>query len=411
MIARAALTLLAVAVASDFAFGAEPRGAAPGAFAAVVGDDVDVVLFPGARRPAPRPSVTVATRVHASPAAVGAVLLDPARYRAALPSLVHADVVATRPAADPTTGPERLLAWELEIPLFNLKGRAWLSRQRDVVELTLVEGAFAPGHVRFRVATAPDGKATILVSEVQVEARSANWIIRRVARHDPWAETALTAAAAWVVTRAVALEAESPPHKDVLPRPTAPIAAPLATALDGASLAGGAFASLRKAGVVAAVHRAPTGRLAWVSAAVAVSGAPEAVAQRVGTPESWQVFPGWKSIKRLPGQTANELRIAVEDNVAFVDLDATWRVTYGEPSVRATVVDGATRGAVLGWQTFPGVGAASSLTVLSMHPRIDATGYAARKMLATEPLLEHALALALTYADAAAVADLLGGAR
>jgi hypothetical protein len=280
--------------------------------------------------------------------------------------------------------------------------------------LTLVEGAFAPGHVRFRVA--PDGSgATILITEAQVEPRSANWIFRRVARHDPWAETAMTASAALVLARAVALEVELPHLAGHGPaRPDGPIAGPVAAALDGNALASATFASLRRAGLVAVVQRTRRGRLHHVSAAVSMSGSPTQVAGRVNVPESWVVFPGWKSVRRLPSGSppppASVLKIAVEDNVAFVDLDATWDVTYA-PSARATVIAGATKGAVLGWQVFPASASpamqagAAAVTVLSEHPRLDQSGYVARKMIEAEPLMEHALALALTYADLAAVAD------
>ena len=378
----------------------------PLAFAAALTDDTDVVLFPAARRPAPRPVVTVATRVHGSPSAVGAVLLDPARYRAALPSLIRADVVSRRPASTAAAPPDRLLAWELEIPLFNLKGKAWLIRQGDAVELALGEGAFAPGHVRFRVA--PDGaRGTILVTEAQVDARSANWIFRRVARHDPWSEAAMTASAAYVVARAVALEVAAPHGAHGPARPDGPIAAPSASTLDATALASSPFAPLRAAGVVATVRRAPRGRLSYVSVAVPIASAPAPVATRVNAPASWTAFPGWKSVTPLPSPPPHHQLIAVEDNVAFVDLDATWDVAYA-PAARATVIDGATRGAVLGWQTFPDPNrAGAAIAVLSVHPRLDASGYVARKMIAAEPLMEQALALALTYADAAALADRL----
>ena len=393
----------------------EVRAAAPGgagasplpvAFAAALTDDSDVVLFPAARRPGPRPVVTVATRVRGAPAAVGAVLLDPARYKAALPSLIRADVVATHPGSTPGGPVDRLLAWELEIPLFNLQGKAWLIRQGDVIDLELVEGAFAPGHVRFRVAADGDGR-TILTTEAQLDARSANWIFRRVARHDPWAETAMTAAAAWVVARAVALEVEVPHAGRGPARPDAPIAAPAADVLDGTPLATPPFSSLRRAGMVATVHRTPRGRLAYVAAAAAIGADPTHVAARVNAPETWAAFPGWKSVTRQPSPPPSHVTIAVEDNVAFVDLDATWDIAYA-PSARATVIDGATRGAVLRWQTFPDLDPArlhKASAVLSEHPRLDASGYVARKMIAAEPLMEHALALALTYADAAATAD------
>ena len=177
----------------------------PAAVTDVLASDVDVVLFPKGRRPAPRPEVTVLTRVRATPDALGAVLLEPARYHVALPPLLRADVVGTRPGAgsgqrESPYGPERLLDWELEFPFFNLKGRAWLSRRADTIELTLIEGAFAPGHLTVRLAPAAgDRRATVMSSTVQIEPRSANWIIRRIVGHDPWAETAMTAAAATLV--------------------------------------------------------------------------------------------------------------------------------------------------------------------------------------------------------------------
>lgn len=215
----------------------------------------------------------------------------------------------------------------------------------------------------------------------------------------------MTASAAYVIARAVALEVESP-HADTQgpARPDGPIGAPPATALDGTALARAPFAPLRRAGVVATVRRTPRGRLACVSTAVTILAAPVEVAARVSAPETWTAFPGWKSVTRLPSAPQHQ-KIAVEDNVAFVDLDATWDVAYG-PSARATVIDGATRGAVLGWQAFPDPArATAAIAVLSEHPRLDASGYVARKMIAAEPLMEPALALALTYADAAAVAD------
>src|SRR6185503_7245144 len=96
-------------------------------------------------------------------------------------------------------------------------------------------------------------------------------------------------------------------------------------------------------------------------------------------------------------------RIEVNDNVALVDLDAVWSVSTSLPT-RATVVEGDIRGAVLGWDVQPTERADQSLAILSMHPRLDCAGFVERRLIAAEPLLEHALAVALTYVDAAAMA-------
>ncbi|MES1164519.1 MAG: hypothetical protein ABUR63_02075, partial [Verrucomicrobiota bacterium] len=152
-----------------------------------------------------------ATRVVATPAAVANVLLNVEPMKDALPALVRADVIATRPGPRPGAWPDRLLAWEVEIPLFNLSGRAWLRQHEDGAELTLTEGAFAPGRVRFRAARAAARRDTIVTCEVQIEPRSAGWLFRRVAGHDPWSEVAVSAATSWVLLRAVAQQAEAAP--------------------------------------------------------------------------------------------------------------------------------------------------------------------------------------------------------
>jgi len=391
----------------------------PSAVVDVLADDVDVVLFPKGRRPAPRPEVTVLTRVGAKPDAIGAVLLDPSRYHVALPPLLRADVVGTRPgpASAPggaAYGPERLLDWELEFPFFNLKGRAWLSRRADTIELALFEGAFAPGRLTVRLAPAAgDGRATVMTSAVQIEPRSANWIIRRIVAHDPWAETAMTAAAALVLTRAVALLAESggrPPS-----RPKGPMAPPAVGKLDGAALAGVAGALAGGAGAIATVRRTPSGRLAWVSAAVPLAGAPAALEPRLAAPETWRAFPGWKSVRRVPvapgspSPPSGQVDFEVTDDIAFVDFDAVWRMPAGAPG-RARAVEGSIAGAVLAWQAFPGATPDATTAVLSLHPRLDQAGFIQKRMVAVEPLLEHAFALALTYADAVSVAASLDSA-
>ncbi|MBC8133984.1 MAG: hypothetical protein H7X95_13450, partial [Deltaproteobacteria bacterium] len=252
-----------------------------------------------------------------------------------------------------------------------------------------------------------------LTCEMQVEIRSTNWMFRKVARHDPWAETGMSAAMVWVVARAVALRAESTPA--IVPfRPRVAIQPPVAAALDGAHLAAAGLEGLRRAGVLASIRRAPNGRLAWSSVAIQVTGSPRETAARLSTPETWSVFPGWKSVKRIPASTSKSqsksppppdpLLIAVEDDISLVDLDAVWALSPMAPG-RATAVEGDIRGAVFAWQAWPGDDLRTTTAVLSMHPRLDAAGFIERKLVAAEPLLEHAFSIALSYVDAAAIAD------
>ena len=414
-----------------------PESPAPAAFEPGLSSNTDLLLLPLARRPSPRPVVTAATRVMAAPDAVTAVLLNPTSLRQALPSLIRAEIVASRPGPRPDAWPDRLIAWEVEIPLFNLKSRGWLRQRPQGAELELVEGAFAPGMIQFRTAPTIDRTGTILTCQVQLEIQSTTWILRKISRHDPWAETAMSAAAAWVVARALALRAEAAPGPGAaLVRPREPIQPPAAAELEGSFMGGPALAGLRATGVLGAIRRRPGGRLGWASVAFRVPGSPPDVVSRLATPESWAVFPAWKSVTRrpppeargvpgpaprasakgtgIPTQTetasatgsAGLAVVDVVDRVPLADLDAAWSVELTPPG-RATAIAGDTRGAVLAWQAAPAQDGQGSTVVLSMHPRLDAAGFVERRLIAAEPLLEHGLGIALAYVDAAAMAESL----
>jgi len=229
----------------------------------------------------------------------------------------------------------------------------------------------------------------------------------------------MSAATGWVLARAVALRAEgaakqaatkTPAWTATARHPTNAIGAPPAERLDGRALGGAGLAPLRAAGTLAAVHRTPGGRLAWASVSVPIAGAAPAVATRLATPETWRAFPGWKKVRRLQAPAPDALLVEVEDDISFVDFDAVWRTSWS-PATRATAVRGDIRGAVLGWDVTAGDRPGTVLAVLSMHPRLDAAGFVERRLIAAEPLLEHGLALALAYADAAATAEALDPQR
>jgi hypothetical protein len=74
--------------------------------------------------------------------------------------------------------------------------------------------------------------------------------------------------------------------------------------------------------------------------------------------------------------------------------------------MRWVAVEGATRGARLGWAVVP-QGPRAATVALSSYPRLEATGSVPRRFLIAEPLLESGLALAVAYADVAATSAFL----
>ncbi len=346
----------------------------------------DLVVFAPHKPPEP-PRVLGAALSNASAERLLALVQQPAAYQQALPRIRRADVVSVQ-------GSDKLVAWELEIPLWNLKGKLWLRPRPDGVDLELAEGDLAPGLFQIRI-DAGDARSLIVV-EGRANLRDANWMSKKLVAKNALAEPAMTAAAAWILLRAMALEAErSGPQAPAGRWPTQPTG-PLATPFDGTALGKIAL----EAGdtlVYGAVRRRPDGRLAWADVATSVPLSPEALTQRLAEPDRWRAFPGWRAVKVLRAPGTAPAIWEVDTKFPFVDMDATWAVTFGPP-LRAQAIDGDTKGAVMGWDLL--AGPKNGVAVLSMHPRLDKAGYVPRKFVEAEPLGEHGLALGLAYVDA-----------
>jgi len=368
------------------------------ALLALRGADLAVIDYPVSGGP---PSALVATRVAVAPAALAAVLGDARAYREAIPALVRAEVIQRRrpPGA---TDDEQLLEWELEIPLFNLKGKAWIRPRPGGVDLTLVEGDLAPGKLAFTWAPANPG--TILMLESQANVRAAGWLFRRVASRSPFGAAAMNVTAAYVVLRAAAERALHPGDGRGR-RPQAAPSAPAPSALitDAPALTDSpTLAPFRRGGAIAAVRRSDSGRLASVAVTAAVATPAPALLHWLASPATWSTFPGWKKVKPLAGD-----RIAIEDNLPFVDFETTWQLRRDRAGgFTALAAEGAIRGALFAWDVRAAPeDARHSVAVLSLYPRLEASGYIPRKFIAAEPLLEHGMALALAYVDAMAMAS------
>jgi hypothetical protein len=348
--------------------------------------DLVVVAQPGAPD---APRAWGITRVAASPAAIKDVLLDPAHYRALIPALVKSEL-------EQSNGTAPVVDWELEIPLFNLSGRMALHNRPDGVTIELFEGDFAPGRLSFTVGPDARGGSTLIVDAV-LDVKRSTWMLRRIVKRSPVGEPAALTAAAYVALRAVALRAEHPRARDAW-RPRTPAAPPAAWSPDPRPLAGNLLAPLRARGVVALVARTPDDHLAGVAAAVELSVPAPAASAVLRAPTSWRAFPGWETIDVRPGP--NGPGADVRDNLPLVDLDASWAAEPG-PGARWIATAGATRGARLGWDVYPG--ANGSIAALTLYPRLETTGSIARRFIAAEPLLEEGLSLALAFVDAAGV--------
>jgi hypothetical protein len=350
----------------------------------------DVVVYdlpakPGAAR------VRAATRVRAPAAAVTAVLMDAARFEVLLPSLAHHEEIGRR-------GDARVIEWELEIPLFNLEGTLELRPRPNGVELALVDGDLSPGSLVFTATPRDDGGTTLTV-DARVDVRRSSFFLRKIMARSPWGEPAAASAAVLAALRATALRAEHAREAATF-RPRAALTAPTPGAPDGKAVLSPPVARLAARGAVAVVTSTPSGRLAGVSVGVPERERRAALAARLADPRSWRAFPGRGDVRFVPQKdgSGGAPTIVVEDSIPFVELDATWRALPDRARAWSAIA-GAAQGAWFGWQ----VGEredAPPVVVLTAQPRLDRTGSIPRRFIEAEPLLEHGLALALTFVDA-----------
>jgi hypothetical protein len=357
---------------------------------ALAGADL-VVLADPARQPS---RFRMATRVAAPVTRVRNLLLDLATYRSALPSLRHLAFEGSGPGTKGS--PEGMVAWELEVPLWNLDGNLWLQPTPAGADIVLMHGDFAPGLVRFSAWPEPSG-TTLLSMEASANLRDVNWITRRMINRSAVAEPAMAAAAFYVVLRALRLQAERPGAQDPQRHPTAAPSPPGLQELDAGRL--GRLAGSKPPTLLAAVRSRSDGRLAVVQVLALSRLAVDAASALAHQPQTWQALPGWRKVtsSRPDDECAGPTCWKVESALPLLDLDATWKVTT--TPWRALAVAGDCKGAVMALEVFPSRSAASAL-VLSIYPRLEKVGYVARKSIESEPLMEHGLALGLGLIDA-----------
>jgi hypothetical protein len=367
----------------------------PADLAAVPGADL---IFFDEPHPGQPSRVLCATRTKASPEHLQAVLLDPGAYRRAVPSFRRAEVLARQDSSVQ-------VAWELEVPLWNLKGKLWLRPAPGGVDLQLVEGDLSPGLFQLRIQATPSGP--VLSVAGQANMRDANWVTRRLVKRSPLAEPAMTATAAWVLLRALVLEAERP-DAGADPRrwPAAAPSPPALGALDGTALGRLSRGLLAAGQALAAVRVQPDGRLDRVEVATTAAFSAAAVSAALTEPTRWQSLPGWHKVNPVAAPAPTQ-SWEVDSRFPFVDFDAVWSMRPGPP-LRGLVVGGNARGAVLGWDVLER-GPAAAVAVFSLHPRLETSGYVPRKFIQAEPLLEHGLSLGVAYVDAVSLLRTLQG--
>lgn len=365
------------------------------ALTSLQGGDLVLVHHP---QTIPLMKTVIAIRVMVSVEKVRAALGVPSTFQAAIPTFRRIEIL---PPATKLGNLE--VAWELEIPLWNLKGQLRWNPTVDGVELVLHHGDLAPG--KFRIsAFGESAHSTIMVLESIANVKDANWMVRRIVRRLSLGEPAIAVAASYVLLKALALYLE----QGRCQRSIASMSPASLTSLNSRVLVHSAHKLIHGKTMVATVVHRQDGRLNRVEAVFPLATTPEKIAKQTPTIAMFRALPGWKDTI-IETDQLSECRdpraqcFVVDSHLPFFDMDTTWKV-WGPP-FRARAISDTLSGAVMAWDVVPdGRGA---LLFLSQSLGLHQSGYVARKLIAGEPLLEQGLALARILVDVVSLAQML----
>ena len=118
----------------------------------------------------------------------------------------------------------------------------------------------------------------------------------------------------------------------------------------------------------------------------------------VNSPKRWCQVGG---CRRISGQQTNSEQATavwtVDFRVPFVDLDAVWRLNQKANVIKATTIQGDTKGAHWTWQQMAAENQAAAPWRFAVTPRLEQSGYIPRKLIEAQPRLRTAMALGLSY--------------
>ena len=307
-------------------------------------------------------------------------------------------------------GDARVVAWELEVPLFNLSGTLELRPRAGRRRARPRRRRSQPGPRRLRrrrrapTDARPSRSTRASTSRARASSCAGSWRAATTASRPRSRRRR-----GWRCARR-RLRAEHPRDAARVPSDGAARRVRARASRTDARSSRPPFAPLAARGAAALVSLAPSGRLASVSVSVAAREAPRRPRGAAGRPAELARVP------RLARRAADAAdaprrprRVVVEDahpvrrlrrHLARRDRR---RAHAGGPPI-----DGAARGAWFGWEVFPRRGArprpSSRCTRASRRP-----GSIPRRFIEAEPLLEHGMTLALAFVDA--VSATRGGAK
>ncbi|MCK6550002.1 SRPBCC family protein [Myxococcota bacterium] len=332
--------------------------------------------------------IVLFSAIAAPPERVFDVVTDVERYPQFMPSVVKNQIVKRQ-------GDMIAYDWELDVPVFNLKGtRAMRSRRPELVEVRGIGGNFEGSRERWELYPLDGGKRTLAAFYRSVDVKTAGVMMKTMVSLEPSMEHGVNLAAGFVHVRDVRR------HVEGLPLPKAhaaggdvPKLRTLALGPDGLDLP--ALEGLLAHGQLALIESKDDGSLAQVALLTRVDAPKTALAEVVRAAARYPEFiPNLVSQKVAELDGGKRLRLDYELEVPLVNLDGVSEMTIGDDgAIDVVAVGGDIQRGRWRWELHA-LGDRVTVPVHYAYSDVTETSWFVKQLIEKQPLFEHGIVVA-----------------
>jgi ribosome-associated toxin RatA of RatAB toxin-antitoxin module len=331
--------------------------------------------------------VVLFSLINAPPEKVYDVVMDVEAYSKFMKSVVANKIIKRQ-------GDMVAYEWELDVPVFNLKGvRAIRGKRPEMIEVRGMSGNFKESRERWELFGVEGQKKTLAVFYRSVDIQSAGLLVKTMVKMEPSMEHGVNIAAGFVFIRDIRR------HVEGLPEPKAKSDKGPVPAFDEIPLGPGGFdlASLKKLlehGQLALIQSNDDGSLRQVALLTVVDAPKAKLASVVCDPAKYPQF-----IPNLAKQTVTEeakgkLKLEYELEVPMVNLDGVSQMTIeADGSVDVVAIGGDIKRGRWRWE-FNSIGDQVTVPVHYAYSDVSETSWFVKKLIEKQPLFEHGIVVA-----------------
>jgi ribosome-associated toxin RatA of RatAB toxin-antitoxin module len=325
--------------------------------------------------------------MNAAPEKVYDVVIDVESYPKFMRSVVKNKIIRRQ-------GEMFAYEWELDLPVFNLKGvRAMRGKRPELIEAKGVSGNFKESKERWELYPLDGGRRTLAVFYRSVDIESAGLIMKTMIKMEPSMEHGVNLAAGFVYVRDVRGQVEGLPTPKIRnERGAVPEFRRLAIGPDG--LEPGQAKALLQFGQLALIESNDDGSLRQVALLAAVGASKQTLASVVHQPAKYPEFIPNLAKQRVTEESKNHLKLEYEVEVPMVNLEGVSRMTIEDDgSVDVIAVDGDIKRGRWRWELYA-LGDKMTVPIHYAYSDVSETSWFVKKLIEKQPLFEHGIVVA-----------------